>query len=102
MKPTPDQIVTAITSAITNITAEWSLSADVTPDTKLIGELGFTSMDVIDLFAMLDVALQAKLPYERFVVPAGDGEYRQEMSVAEIAAFVDEYFDRPRGGPQPV
>jgi acyl carrier protein len=98
VKPTPDQIAETIVTTIGNVTRDWSLSADVGPGTRLIGELGFTSMDVIDLFAMLDIAFRVKLPFEQFVIGGESGEYRQEMTVAELAAFVDEHYDKPRSG----
>lgn len=101
MKPTRDAITSTIVSTIENITADWSLSADVHADTRLVGELGFTSMDIIDLFAMLDVALKTKLPFEQFAVIEGGG-YRQEFTVAELAAFIDEAYDTPRGGLEAV
>ena len=102
MKPTRAQIVDTIVTNIVNATADWNLSAEVGPDTRLIGELGFTSMDVIDLFATLDMAFHVKLPFEQFVIAGADRDYRQEMTVAELAAFVDEHFDTPRGGVRAV
>ena len=98
MKPTPEQIAETIVTTIVNVTQDWSLSANVGPETRLVAELGFTSMDVIDLFAMLDMAFQVKLPFEQFVIAGASGEYRQEMTVAELAAFVEGHSARPRGG----
>ena len=96
MKPDRAQITETVIATVTNITQDWNLSADVRPETRLISELGFTSMDAIDLFAMLDIAFHSKLPFEQFAVVGANGEYRQEFTVAEVAEFVDTHFDAPR------
>ncbi|MBP6716523.1 MAG: acyl carrier protein [Acidobacteria bacterium] len=97
-RPDRTQITDTVIATVTNITQDWSLSADVRPDTRLISELGFTSMDAIDLFAMLDIAFQSKLPFEQFAVVGANGEYRQEFTIADVAEFVDTHFETPRAG----
>ena len=89
MKPTEDQIVATVQGVLADMTRDWSFTADIEPATLLIAELGFTSMDVIDLFATLDLKFQRKLPYEQFVTTESGG-YKLEMSVTEISRFIHE------------
>lgn len=95
MKPTEEQIVATVQGVLADMTRDWSFSADIAPGTQLVSELGFTSMDIIDLFATLDLKFQRKLPYERFVTTESGG-YKLEMSVAEIGRFIHENFDNQR------
>ena len=87
MTPTDQEIFDTICTIVREITEEWNVEADIAGDTRLIAELGFTSMDVIDLLASLETKLGRKLPYEKLVV-LEDGGYRQELTVADLTDFV--------------
>jgi acyl carrier protein len=95
---TRPEILDAVVSVVSDITRDWNLDVEIKPESRLIGELGFTSMDIIDLMAGLDMRLHRKLPYESLMV-LDDGGYRQELLVSELADFLEQNFDVERAGP---
>jgi acyl carrier protein len=81
------QMEDLVGECVKQIIAEWDMEARVEHTTGLIGELGFTSMDFIDLISSIERRLGQKLPYDKLI--SSDGRtYRQELTVADIAQFV--------------
>lgn len=84
---------------VREMTADWDL--DVEPlegGTRLDQDLCFSSVDVLNLFAAIDVRFQRRLRYERLIFV--DGAYRSELTVDEIAAFVEQEHDDVSTTPQ--
>src|SRR5262249_37879454 len=98
MKPTREEISERTCRIVQQIVDDWGLEASPVNDTRLIADLGFTSMDIIDLLASIETQLGRKLPYERLIVIEGGG-YRQELTVADLVAFIDENYDISRAAP---
>jgi len=94
-KPTLDEIHAQVASTVADIIRDWSLDVALTPETRLSADLGFTSMDLIDLCASLDIRFMRKFPYESFFAAEGGG-YRPDMSLGDLAAFLQEHFDTGR------
>lgn len=101
MAPDKAELTNMINGIVNQIVADWGMEATVHNDVRLIGDLGFTSMDVIDLLASIETQLRRKLPYERLVVLTGGG-YRQELTVEEIVAFVQANYEASRAAPGAV
>jgi acyl carrier protein len=95
MLPPEQEIIATIREIVKNIMQDWGLDAEVGTGTLLIKDLGFTSMDIIDLIATLETRYQRKLPYETLVTSA-DGSYRNELAVKELAEFIRQNFDVTR------
>ena len=95
MKPSYQAILGTVSGAVVEITRDWGIDAEPHPDTRLSADLGFTSLDVIDLFATLEIEFQRKLPYESFIAVEGGG-YRSELTVGELSDFIHDNFDTPR------
>ena len=95
MKPSLPEIEQTIAAAVAEAIRDWGVDVELEPSTRLIADVGFTSMDTIDLFARLDVLFQRKFPYEPFITAEGGG-YRSEITIGELAAFIDQSFDTPR------
>ncbi|MCX7114101.1 MAG: acyl carrier protein [Proteobacteria bacterium] len=95
MLPSEQEIIGTICDIVKNIMKDWGLDAEVDDGTLLIQDLGFTSMDIIDLIATLETRYQRKLPYESLVTFA-DGSYRSELAVKDLAEFIQKNFDVAR------
>lgn len=95
MPPSEQEIIGTVREIVTAIMQDWGLDADVNASTRLIGDLGFTSMDIIDVIATLETRFRRKLPYESLVT-FEDGSYRSEIAVEELAGFVHRNFDVTR------
>lgn len=95
MKPPLNEITELVIKSVNGITQSWNLDVTTVPKTKLIDELGFSSMEFIDLLATLEARLQQKLQYERLLM-TDQGTYRQELTIEELSNFIYENFDQVR------
>lgn len=61
---------------------------EITPATMLNADLGIASVDAIHMMIMLEDRLNAPLSFEKLAVR--DGEYVEDLSVAELHDFIAE------------
>jgi len=85
--------ITDITQTITDILNEMiemyeMPKVSISPDTYLSASLGFTSIDMMHVLASVDMRFETHLPYDNLIMK--NGEYISDLSVGEIAAFVEE------------
>lgn len=93
MKPTAQQIENSIMEILKEMTEDWDLEMDeLEPDAGLVEELCFSSVDFLHLMAAVEMKIGRKLNYEELLVE--DGSYRTELTVRELARFVDEKYDQ--------
>jgi acyl carrier protein len=95
MKLSKEEITNTICASVSTLTQDWSLDIAVVPETQLVQELGFSSMEFIDLLATLETRFQRKFPYEQLMT-TDEGGYRQELTVSELSMFVYDNFDVAR------
>jgi acyl carrier protein len=95
MRPSLNDIRHLVITSVNEIIQSWNLDVTTRSTTKLIDELGFSSMEFIDLLATLETQLKQRLPYERLLI-TGEGTYREELTVEELSAFIYDTFDQPR------
>jgi acyl carrier protein len=92
MKPGKNEILETVLDVLNEMKEMYELkTGDMSPATKLVEELGFSSIDVMHLLASIDMRFQRKLPFELLVVK--DDAYISELSVQELVDFVFENFD---------
>ena len=68
---------------------DWDLEfeAAMGPDTKLIADLGFESIDVVQLVVAVEEHFRRRgLPWEEFLME--DGRYVDEIKIDDTAAFL--------------
>ena len=98
MKPTVQQIETSIMEIVKEMTEDWDLEMDdLEPQAGLVEELCFSSVDFLHLMAAVEMKFGKKLSYESLLVE--DGSYRTELTVHELAVFVDENYEQAEPGP---
>ncbi|MBI4858871.1 MAG: acyl carrier protein [Candidatus Riflebacteria bacterium] len=101
MKPTHAQIVSGIVQLVREATADWDLDLeDLGPDSKLVADLCFSSVDFVHLVASVEMRYGRKLQFEKLLIR--DGAYRTELTVGELAQFVDDEYDHESQGPRPA
>lgn len=101
MKPTPEQAQTGVTSIVAEIAKTHGHGDDeITLQTKLREDLGFSSMDIIHLLASIDMKFRCKLKYDAFFRRAD--QFVEDFSVEEIAEFVFKNFDDQVTSPSPM
>jgi acyl carrier protein len=86
-----EEIQTKVISVLEEMTLDWDLELDGGwgPQTKLIDDLGFESIDIVRFVVAIEQAFAAKgLPFEKLFMQ--DSDYVDEMSVNEVADFLAE------------
>jgi acyl carrier protein len=86
-----EEIQTKVISVLEEMTLDWDLELDGGwgPQTKLIDDLGFESIDIVRFVVAIEQAFTAKgLPFEKLFMQ--DSDYVDEISVNEVADFLAE------------
>jgi len=92
MKPTTEQICSNLISLAARMTEGWGLEdVELNEGTRMSEDLCFSSIDLLNFLAAVDVQFQRKLPYELLLM-TGD-RYRNELTLSDLAAFVYDHFD---------
>jgi acyl carrier protein len=76
---------------LTDMTQDWDLSFEggVQPETRLMADLAFESIDVVQLVVAIEAHVQRRhLHFEKLMMV--DGRYVQELQVKEIVDFLDQ------------
>lgn len=101
MTETVETVTQTLISVLQDFTKDWDLDlGELSPDTRLSADLCFTSVDMINLMATVDVRFDKRLPYERLIMR--DGRYRSDLTISEVADFVHANLSTPRPGPSPM
>lgn len=72
-----------------DMTSDWDTGYEggIRPDTRLIGDLSFESIDVVQLIVAIEERYRRKdLPFVDLVMH--EGRYKEELTVAEIVEFL--------------
>ena len=80
-----------VISVLEEVTSDWDLDlADgIGPNTRLMEDLGFESIDVVQLVVSLEQAFERKsLPFEKLFMK--DGDYVPELTVDQVTGFLAE------------
>ena len=83
------EIEAKVISALTEMTEDWDLDSaeGIGPDTGLIRDLEFESIDIVQLAVALEQAFGQKgLPFEQLFMR--DGDYVDEIRVSEVVDFM--------------
>ncbi len=91
---TKEEILEDTIGIINEMTSDWDIgfSGGINADTKLIEDLGFESIDVVQLVGAIEEHFQKSgLPFEEILIK--DGNYVDEIRVSEIAEFLNRHLD---------
>ncbi len=75
-----------------DFTQDWDheFEGRMTGDTKLLGDLGFESIDIIQLVVAIEEDItKKKVPFDKLLMK--DGRYVDDLSIDGIAGFLTEY-----------
>ncbi|QIE43320.1 hypothetical protein [Meridianimarinicoccus aquatilis] len=79
-------ITTSIAKVRSDLDPEW-----LEPDTRMRADLGLTSIDLLNVLALVTQSIGKKIMYEPLLLP--EGKPRAELTIGELAAFVDDNLD---------
>lgn len=101
MKPSKEEIAQTVEEILQDILKGWGVDdEELSSESMLFSDLGFSSVDALEIMASLDMKFQRKLPYEKLVMK--DGAYVDDLSIGELVDFIDTHFDDAPQGPQPA
>lgn len=85
----PEAILARLKDVLEDFIADWDTELDepIGRDTMLLEDLGFESIDIIQLVVAIEEAFgRRKLPFEKVLMQ--DGRYVDDLSVGQIAEFL--------------
>lgn len=86
-----ETLFTEIASIVESMTADWDTSASdgVTNDTRLIADLMFESIDIVQFIVAIEERFHRQdLPFEQLLMV--DGRYVEELTIGEVVTFLNE------------
>jgi acyl carrier protein len=84
-----EQIFQELAKILTDMTSDWDIdfSGGITPDTHIIADLQFESIDVVQFIVQLEGKFQRKdLPFEKLLMV--NERYRDDFTVQEVVDFL--------------
>jgi acyl carrier protein len=85
----PGRVLGRLTAILEDMTQDWDtgLAGEIGPETRLMGDLGFASIDLVALVSAIDDEWQRRdWPYEQLLM--ADGRYVEDLTVQQIADFL--------------
>ncbi len=96
-----ETIFNDLVGILKNMTADWDTGYEgaITAETRVIGDLGFESIDVVQLVVAIEEHYQRRnLPFERLLME--DGHYVDEVKVGKVVDFLAENLNGSGAGGQ--
>jgi acyl carrier protein len=84
-----DDIVARVSSVIVDMTGDWDIDfeGDIGRHTRLIGDLAFESIDIVQLVVAIEGEFQKRgIPFEKLLMV--DGRYVDDLTVGDMADFL--------------
>ncbi len=80
-------VLSTVTTTLESLVQDWDLDASIGPGTKLVADLGFESIDLIQMVAALEQEFgRPNLPFAELLIV--DGRYVDDLTVGQIADFL--------------
>ncbi|WP_051362034.1 acyl carrier protein [Solimonas soli] len=87
-----DEILVKLTATLKDFTQDWDneFEGEYQRDTKLLGDLGFESIDIIQFIVAIEEDLGLfKTPFDKLLMK--DGRYVDDLSLGQLADFLVAY-----------
>lgn len=94
-RPSGSAVETAVIAIVEDLIQDWGLelSEGIAPATRLVQQLEFASVDIIQLCVALEQHYERKLAFQDLLMV--DGSYVQDLSIEQIARFVEKRLNQP-------
>lgn len=92
MTRTRDQILVEVLELLGKVVRDWEFEAPVTAETRLHGDLGFESLDLVVLGAAVQERYQQTFPFPELFAEIGQREM-QDLKVGEWVDFIHRHLD---------
>lgn len=92
---TREKILDDLLLILKDMTADWDMdfSSELGPETKLVSDLNFESIDIVQLIVAIEEHFQLRgLPWEEFLMSGG--RYKDEVTVQGTVSFLHEHLNQ--------
>jgi acyl carrier protein len=97
---TEPQVLAHVLELMTQLAGDWEYSGVLTPETRLLGDLGLESLDLVVLGTSLQESY-GRLPFSEFLAEIGQRPPEErDVSVRELVEFVCRHGNGATGGPR--
>ena len=80
-------VLSTVTSTLESLVQDWELATPIGSGTHLVADLGFESIDLIQMVAALEQEFgRPSLPFAELLIV--DGRYVDDLTVGQIADFL--------------
>lgn len=87
---TQETIEVKLLSVLREMTVDWDLDFTISPETRLVEDLAFESIDIVRFVVAVEQAFDTKgLPFENLFMQ--DGDYVDEIFVSQVVTFLQTY-----------
>jgi phosphopantetheinyl transferase/acyl carrier protein len=95
MRPSRQEILEYLLHKMGELTQDWDYPDPVSAESKLFTELGFESLDAVVLCTAIQEHYQTPMPFAELL--AEIGQQQRDLSIDELADFVDTHLGGPAG-----
>ena len=91
---TADALIQPLITLLEDFTQDWHTEPDaaMNGDTRLLADLGFESIDIIQLTVALEETFGLrKVPFDQLLMQ--DGRYVDDLSLRQIASFLQRFIN---------
>jgi acyl carrier protein len=97
MMTTQPNILGDVLGLMGQLAGDWEYSGEITPETRLLADLGMESLDLVVLGTSLQER-HGRLPFAEFLAEIGRRPVdERDVSVGELVAFVGDHSTRANG-----
>jgi len=87
-----ESIFDTLLGMLNQMLGDWEYSGEITPETFLVSDLGFESLDIVVLGETIQKHYQRTLPFAQFLAEIGQREIR-DIRVGEFVEFVHQHLN---------
>jgi len=92
------QVLADVLELMTQLAGDWEYAGDITPSTRLLGDLGLESLDLVVLGTSIQQSY-GRLPFAEFLAEIGQRPVEsRDVTVGELVAFVCRHRDHAAVG----
>jgi acyl carrier protein len=98
MTTTQPQILSEVIDLMTQLAGDWEYSGELSPDTRLLMDMGLESLDLVVLGAELQKRYGV-LPFTTFLAELGERPAEErDVTIRELVTFVCRHATATQGG----
>jgi len=82
-----DKVLKDIVAIITDLTSDWDSDVEVSSETRILNDLGFSSIDVATMASILEQYYRRSFPFAEFLLEL-EKKGAQDLKLDQLADFI--------------